>query len=246
MQDRFKSLHANILSCLHQLQHCGATPASGTPSLGPLLRIAAAYVPYYTPADQVLGVLSSWPDRGADPGHDHGLHNGELGLHDYMVTEMAVQMHGISSVKGLLRYLHGVEPVLMCSEQWKADVSMVPLLRLQGELYSLALPGGPRCVVPGAVVARSVSRFSRDVRSMSSIACVLHGPRARGRYHCTGFGGRVFRIEKADSMMCTAGVPRCILTMVYFEYYRQCRRRYHAVVAPACLSEYWPKWVAMF
>lgn len=111
-----------------------------------MLRITAAYVPYYLPADHVLGVLSTWPDPRGD--HSHGLRNGELGLHDSIVTEMAVQMHGISSVKGLMRYLHGVEPVLMCSEQWKADVSMVPLLRLQGELYSLTLPGGPRCAAP--------------------------------------------------------------------------------------------------
>lgn len=148
VQDRFKSLHANIISGLRQSQHRGSSPAANAPTLGPLLRITAAYVPYYVPPGEVLGVLSSWPDRAAEFSNSHGLSSGELGLHDYIITEIAVQMHAIASVKGLLRYLHGVEPVLLCSEQWKADVNMVPLLRLQGELYSLTLPGGPRCVMP--------------------------------------------------------------------------------------------------
>jgi hypothetical protein len=66
---------------------------------------------------------------------------------DFVVTEISVLLHSASSVKGLLRYLAGLEPVLLESEQWKRSVSLVPLLRLQSELYSLTLPGGPRCEV---------------------------------------------------------------------------------------------------
>eukprot|EP00892_Ulva_mutabilis_P010758 jgi/Ulvmu1/8054/UM004_0291.1 len=142
--DRFKRLHTNMVDSLQQLQQASPGPASRSPAVEPIQRIVAAYVPYYTPPRDVLGVLSTWPHGAAAHSNGHGAAAEEPGLHDYIVTEMAVLMHDISSVKGLLRYLHGVEPVLLCAEQWKGDVSMVPLLRLQGELYSLTLPGGPR------------------------------------------------------------------------------------------------------
>ena len=147
LQDRFKSLHANMVSSLQQLHHANHSRSQRPPALEPLQRAAAAYVPYYVPPQQVLGVLCSWPDGMVAHSNGYGPNGGE-GLQDYVVTEMAVLMHDISSVKGLLRYLQGVEPALLYSEQWKGDVGMVPLLRLQGELYSLTLPGGPRCARP--------------------------------------------------------------------------------------------------
>lgn len=114
---------------------------SEAPALDALLRLCAAYVPYYQRPEQVQQTLTSLPGLSTD-GSD-----GETQLHDYIVTEIGLLLHGISSVKGLLQYLNGLEPLLMCSEEWKDHVGMVPLLRLQGELYSLTLPGGPRCVV---------------------------------------------------------------------------------------------------
>jgi hypothetical protein len=138
MQAAFDTLYYNMLYCLRTLPD--SLGKSEAPALDALLRLCAAYVPYYQRPEQVQQTLTSLPGLSTD-GAD-----GETQLHDYIVTEIGVLLHGISSIKGLLRYLSGLEPLLMCSEEWKVHVGMVPLLRLQGELYSLTLPGGPRHV----------------------------------------------------------------------------------------------------
>jgi hypothetical protein len=137
MQTRFHRLYANMLHCLCSLPK--GLGKSEAPALDALLRLTAAYVPYYQNPGDVLQALLGLPSLSTD-GSD-----GETQIHDYIVTEIALLLHVISSVKGLLRYLNGLAPLLMHSDEWKLHIGMVPLLRLQGELYSLTLPGGPRC-----------------------------------------------------------------------------------------------------
>ena len=138
-------MYSNMLQCLTALPE--SLSKSEAPALDALLRLCAAYVPYYQRRDQVQQTLTSLPGLSTEGSA------GETQLHDYIVAEIGLLLHAITSVKGLLRYLDGLEPLLMCSEEWKAHVGMVPLLRLQGELYSLTLPGGPRCAVVLAGVA---------------------------------------------------------------------------------------------
>lgn len=144
MQTRFDTLYSNNLRCLHSLPE--SLGKSAAPALDALLRMCAAYVPYYQSPEQVQQTLMHLPGLSTDGAR------GETQLHDYIVTEIGILLHAISSVKGLLKYLNGLEPLLMSSEEWKDHVGMVPLLRLQGELYSLTLPGGPRCVFGRAFV----------------------------------------------------------------------------------------------
>lgn len=125
-----------MVHCLCSLpEGLGKSEAS---ALDALLRLTAAYVPYYQDPPNVLHTLTELPGLSTD-GSDGAQ------IHDYIVTEIGVLLHGITSIKGLLQYLNGLEPLLMHSEEWKSHIGMVPLLRLQGELYSLTLPGGPRC-----------------------------------------------------------------------------------------------------
>lgn len=126
-----------MLRCLNTLPE--SLGKSEAPALDALLRMCAAYVPYYQRRDQVQQTLIALPGLSTEGSA------GETQLHDYIVTEIGLLLHAISSVKGLLQYLSGLEPLLMSSAEWKGHVGMVPILRLQGELYSLTLPGGPRC-----------------------------------------------------------------------------------------------------
>jgi hypothetical protein len=149
MQARFAPLFS---SCYSETLRAAARDALPRHTHEPLIRLLSAHLPYYVPPEQVMHHLHSLPPLS-------GAVAGSEVMPDFVVAEIAMLLLSAASVEGLLRYLNGLEPVLMVSSQWKRSVSLVQLLRLQGALYRLTLPGGPRC---GAGAASSP-----NVRSMS-------------------------------------------------------------------------------
>lgn len=135
MQAHFEPLFA---SCYRAIIRAAAHNVLQRSTHEPLVRLLSAHLPYYVPPDQVTHHLRSLPQLTT------GSAGAEL-IPDFVVTEISRVLHSAASVQGLLRYLSGLEPMLMNSGQWKRGVGLVPLLRLQSELYSLTLPGGPRC-----------------------------------------------------------------------------------------------------
>lgn len=138
---RFQAMYDSLLSVISEADSPNratkSAPRLASSSRDTLIRLVAAYTPYYADPPKVKACLFGLPALSTQRADAST-------LHDYIVTETTAMLHGIPSVGGLLRYLAGLDPLLRCSTDWRATVGTVPLLRLQGTLYSLTVPGGPR------------------------------------------------------------------------------------------------------
>ena len=136
VQAKFTSLHASMLHHLSQ-KRPPLDDIKARRVRDPVIKILAAYMPFYMPPDKVVDALVSLPALSYIK-HDHPE------VPDYLLKELSKQLRSIQSRRSLVKYLDGLEP--LARSLGPSDlVSEVPKAQLQNQLYFLSLPGGPRC-----------------------------------------------------------------------------------------------------
>ena len=105
-----------------------------------LVALTAAFVPYYLPPSELLRVLRDFPSPNAPPvGSEPVAGEGADFVVDRIADILAREVHAEAAV---LRYLRALT-ALRESPNLKS-IRTSTRVRLQGELYALTQPGGPR------------------------------------------------------------------------------------------------------
>ncbi|GBF87356.1 K-stimulated pyrophosphate-energized sodium pump protein [Raphidocelis subcapitata] len=115
-------------------------PLDGLPAQArvEVLRVAAAYLPYYEDAESVRQLLDDFPSAAhtlAEGGHTPGEGT------DFVVAEVTETIPRVRSEQGLLSYLRAL--IALGPTLRERGLGVTTKLRLQSELYSLASRGPP-------------------------------------------------------------------------------------------------------
>ena len=105
-----------------------------------ILSLIAAFLPFYLPANDLVRALRDFPPPSAPaPGTAPVPGEGADFVVDRVVDMLARE---VRAEPAMLRYLRAV--TAMKESPWLKNIRTSTRVRLQGELYSLTQPGGPR------------------------------------------------------------------------------------------------------
>lgn len=107
------------------------------PARAALVTLVACFMPYYTPAKDMLDCVSTFPSPESE--YEEGKDAQDA---DFLFSHITDTLRAIKTEPGLVRYLSALTGLKECRQL--RELETVTRLRLQAELYSLTSPGGPR------------------------------------------------------------------------------------------------------